>query len=133
MNTIVDEYLKIEDMIYEIRGHQVMLDSDLAKLYQCKNGTKTINLAVIRHINKFPENFMFQLTLKETNLINYNLENDKLILNFDNTIYTNNSNKILEEVIYTISLSVTDNYNIKEVIFEVNNKEIYKKNTKTIE
>lgn len=39
MNEII-ENIKIEDMIYEIRGKQVMLDSDLAKLYQCKNGTK---------------------------------------------------------------------------------------------
>ncbi len=52
-------------MIYEIRGKQVMLDSDLAKLYKCKNGTKTINLAVKRHINRFPERFMFQLTKDE--------------------------------------------------------------------
>ena len=52
-------------MIYEIRGKQVMLDSDLAKLYECKNGTKTINLAVKRHINRFPERFMFQLTKDE--------------------------------------------------------------------
>ena len=42
-----------------------MLDSDLAKLYQCKNGTKTINLAVKRHINRFPERFMFRLTKDE--------------------------------------------------------------------
>ena len=46
-------------MIYEIRDKQVMLDSDLAKLYECANGTKTINLAVKRHINRFPERFMF--------------------------------------------------------------------------
>ena len=52
-------------MIYEIRGKQVMLDSDLAKLYECANGTKTINLAVKRHINRFPERFMFQLTKDE--------------------------------------------------------------------
>ena len=52
-------------MIYEIRGKQVMLDSDLAKLYECANGTKTINLAVKRHINRFPERFMFQLTEEE--------------------------------------------------------------------
>ena len=52
-------------MIYEIRGKQVMLDSDLAELYKCKNGTKTINLAVKRHINRFPERFMFQLTKDE--------------------------------------------------------------------
>ena len=42
-----------------------MLDSDLAELYKCKNGTKTINLAVKRHINRFPERFMFQLTKDE--------------------------------------------------------------------
>lgn len=56
---------KIEDMIYEIRGVQVMLDSDLAKIYDCANGTKSINLAVKRHIKRFPERFMFQLTEEE--------------------------------------------------------------------
>ena len=66
MNEIVQE-LKIENMIYEIRGKQVMLDSDLAKLYQCANGTKTINQVVKRHINRFPERFMFQLTESEYN------------------------------------------------------------------
>ena len=55
-------------MIYEIRGKQVMLDSDLAELYKCKNGTKTINLAVKRHINRFPERYMFQLTDEESKL-----------------------------------------------------------------
>ena len=64
MNEIIEKD-NIESMIYEIRGKQVMLDSDLAKLYQCKNGTKTINLAVKRHINRFPERFMFQLTEEE--------------------------------------------------------------------
>lgn len=55
------ERINIEDMIYEVRGKQVMLDSDLAKLYQCKNGTKSINLAVKRNIERFPEEFYFQL------------------------------------------------------------------------
>ena len=62
---LVKEEIEIEKMIYEIRGKQVMLDSDLAKLYKCANGTKTINLAVKRHINRFPERFMFQLTKDE--------------------------------------------------------------------
>lgn len=56
---------KIEDKIYEIRGEQIMLDSDLAKIYKCKNGTKTINQAVKRHLNRFPERFMFRLTDEE--------------------------------------------------------------------
>ena len=65
----------------EIMGKQVMLDSDLAKLYKCVNGTKTINLAVKRHINRFPERFMFQLTDDEYNDLRFqtetsNLEND---------------------------------------------------------
>ena len=59
------EEIKIENMIYEIRGKQVMLDSDLAKLYGCKNGTKDINKAVKRNIDKFPENFYFELNNDE--------------------------------------------------------------------
>jgi len=62
---IIEEEIKIENMIYEIRGKQVMLDSDLAKLYQCKNGTKTITQSVKRHINRFLERFMFRLTKEE--------------------------------------------------------------------
>ncbi len=50
----------IENMIYEIRGKQVMLDSDLAKLYQCVNGTKTINQAVRRNVEKFQMTFVFK-------------------------------------------------------------------------
>ena len=61
-NIVVSDDIKIENMIYEIRDKQVMLDSDLVKLYGCKNRTKSLNLAVKRHINRFPERFMFQLT-----------------------------------------------------------------------
>ncbi len=49
----------IENLIYEIRGKQVMLDSDLARLYKCTNGTKDINKAVKRNLERFPERFMF--------------------------------------------------------------------------
>ena len=69
MNEIIEHDIKIENMIYEIRGKQVMQDSDLAKLYECKNGTKDINKAVNRNIERFPEDFYFQLTSQEcTNL-----------------------------------------------------------------
>ena len=67
MNKVIEKEIKVESMIYEIRGKQVMLDSDLAKLYQCKNGTKTINLAVKRNIERFPDDFYFQLTKIEMN------------------------------------------------------------------
>ena len=66
MNEIIaKEEINVKNMIYEIRGKQVMLDSDLAILYECKNGTKVINQAVKRHINRFPNRFMFQLTEEE--------------------------------------------------------------------
>jgi hypothetical protein len=55
--------ISIETLIYEIRGQKVMLDKDLAKLYGVE--TKVLNQAVKRNINRFPEDFMFQLTHEE--------------------------------------------------------------------
>jgi hypothetical protein len=55
----------IRDKIYDIRGQKVMLDFDLAALYGVE--TKVFNQAVKRNINRFPEDFMFQLTLEEWN------------------------------------------------------------------
>jgi len=70
----LEEKINIKDMIYEVRGKEVMLDSDLAKLYGCSNGTKTINLAVKRNIERFPNDFYFQLTKEEyTNMTLNNL------------------------------------------------------------
>lgn len=66
---IENENVEIEKMIYEIRGVEVMLDRDLAKLYQCTNGTKDINKAVNRNIERFPGDFYFQLTEKEKNYL----------------------------------------------------------------
>ena len=74
---IVKDEVIIEKLIYEIRGKQVMLDSDLAKLYGCANGTKTINLAVKRHLNRFPERFMFRLTQEEYDHLRFQFETAK--------------------------------------------------------
>lgn len=63
MNDIVLNEVKIKDMIYEIRGKQVMLDSDLANLYGVE--TKRINEAVKNNPNKFPERFSFIMTESE--------------------------------------------------------------------
>lgn len=65
MNEIMEKE-KVEDLIYEIRGKQVMLDSDLARLYECKNGTKEINQAVKNNTEKFPERFSWVLTDEES-------------------------------------------------------------------
>ena len=81
MNSIMEkENIKIENMIYEIRGQQVMLDSDLAKLYQCKNGTKEINQAVKNNPNKFPKRFSWKLTDEEIKIF--------LVANCDQKIET---------------------------------------------
>ena len=74
MNDLITNENNIENLIYEIRGVQVMFDSDLANLYECANGTKSINLAVKRHINRFPERFMFQLTSEELNNLRFQFE-----------------------------------------------------------
>ena len=55
--------ININRLIYTIRGQQVMLDSDLAMLYQVD--TKVFNQAVKRNIERFPEKFRFQLTKEE--------------------------------------------------------------------
>ncbi len=58
----------IERKIYLIRGHKVMLDSDLAELYQVP--TKALNQAVKRNFERFPEDFMFRLASPEAEALN---------------------------------------------------------------
>ena len=53
----------IQNKIYEIRGQKVMLDFDLAELYQVE--TRRLNEAVKRNIRRFPDDFMFQLNADE--------------------------------------------------------------------
>ena len=54
---------KIESMIYVIRGQKVILDSDLAGLYEVE--TKMLKRSVKRNIERFPDDFMFELTKEE--------------------------------------------------------------------
>ncbi|MBR3249994.1 MAG: ORF6N domain-containing protein [Clostridia bacterium] len=60
---IISTNEEIKDLIYTIRGKQVMLDSDVARLYHYE--TKNINKAMKRNIERFPEDFCFQLTQDE--------------------------------------------------------------------
>lgn len=111
--------------------------------YVSKNNDESYYVPITKYVNAKDEDkikvIIEELTtspIYETNLmsflnnnvalIDYNLENDKLSLNFNNYIFNNDTNNILEEVIYTISLSIEDNYNIKDIAFLVNNEEIYK-------
>ena len=61
----MDELQNIQSKIYEIRGQRVMLDRDLAAMYGVE--TKVLNQAVKRNIERFPEDFCFQLNSNELN------------------------------------------------------------------
>lgn len=70
----------IQNRIYEIRGQRVMLDRDLAFLYEIE--TKVLNQAVKRNLKRFPEDFMFQLTREEFENLKIHFETQE---NFDSS------------------------------------------------
>jgi phage regulator Rha-like protein len=69
------EELVLKDKIFTIRGMQVMLDSELAELYNVE--TKNLNLAVKRNIERFPNSFRFQLTEEEYKSLRLQIETSK--------------------------------------------------------
>ena len=75
MNTALIQIEKIESRIYFIRGKKVMLDSDLAELYGVE--TRILKQAVKRNKNRFPGDFMFQLTKEERDEVITNRDNLK--------------------------------------------------------
>lgn len=77
-NLLVQENVSNEDiknLIYTIRGNQVMLDSDVARLYHYE--TKNINKAVKRNIERFPKDFCFQLTEEEFQTLRFQFGTSK--------------------------------------------------------
>lgn len=72
---IMNEIENIQSLIYTIRGRQVMIDSDVAMLYNTE--TRSVNQTVKRNINRFPERYCFQLTKNEFE----NLRSQSVILN----------------------------------------------------
>lgn len=71
----MDKLIQVKNLIYEIRGYKVMLDSDLADLYEVP--TKRLNEAVRRNAIRFPLNFMFQLTSDEVELLRSQIATSK--------------------------------------------------------
>ena len=112
------EEIKIENLIYTVRGKQVMLDKYLAMLYNCKNGTKSINQAVKRHQNRFPERFMFQLTEFEYNKLRSQIGTANDINNKSRTlpyVFTEQGVAMLSTVLRTnvaedISIKIMDTF-----------------------
>ena len=100
---VVRDNVKIEDYIFEIRGKQIILDKDLACFYDTE--TRIINQAVKRNKDRFPEDFCFQLTQDELQLLYSRSQN--VILNEDDFIQDDVNNNISR------SQSVTLNKNKK--------------------
>lgn len=67
----INQTQNIESIIYSVRGLQVMLDSDLARMYQTE--TKYINRSVSRNLNRFPVDFAFQLNDKEWETLRFQI------------------------------------------------------------
>ena len=80
MNEVMIDNSKIENMIYGIRGKHVMFNSDVARLYNVE--TKVLNQVIKRNINRFPEEFCFQITIEE--LGNLSLRSQNVTLNKSN-------------------------------------------------
>ena len=99
----------IESMVYFIRGQKVMLDFDLARIYGYS--TKAFNQQTKRNLNKFPEDFMFQLTAEEVNAISRNkkstLDNDIDMLKTEKTL--NESEKLMRSQNVTPQIWNTSN------------------------
>jgi hypothetical protein len=133
------EEINIENLIYEIRGKQVMLDSDLAKLYGCKNGTKGINQAVKNNIEKFPERFSCKLTdFESRNLLAKNFDQKNIELRggkYKNPrVFTEQGIAMLATILKTknatqVSIRIMDTFvSMRKFINE--NKDIFKRITK---
>ena len=73
------ELQPIQSKIYEIRGQRVMLDFDLAELYQVE--TRTLKQAVRRNIERFPSDFMFEITESEYNYLKNSMTSQIVISN----------------------------------------------------
>lgn len=75
----MNDIVIIENKIYEIRGQKVMLDFDLAEMYEIE--TRVLNQSVRRNIERFPDDFMFQLTNAEANSLKDRLTSQIVISN----------------------------------------------------
>ena len=110
-NTIVKDEVNIENLIYEVRGKQVMLDSDLARLYHTE--TRRINEAVNRNKAKFPERFCFRITESEYNFLKSQFATSKGGSRKGHTVFTEQGVAMLATILKTdvatkVSITIMD-------------------------
>ena len=130
------EEIKIENMIYEIRGKQVMLDSDLAKLYGVV--TKRINEAVKNNMLKFPERYSWKLTDNEFNILRSKFSTSSLDINhggrrYNPRVFTEQGIAMLSTILKSktaieVSIRIMDAFvDMRKFLNE--NKDIFKRLT----
>lgn len=124
--------------------------TNVTTYYVSKNNNEYYYVPVTKYLNDNREKIKIVIDELEsskiynTNLMSFLNDNVKLLsveqiedtlnLNFNEYIYSNlDTKEILEEVIYTICLSIEDNYDVKQIVFNVNDEEIYKSVLKSIE
>ena len=136
INVVKYETKNIKDLIYTIRGKQVMLDSDVAMLYHCE--TRNINQAVKRNIDRFPDRYCFQLTRSEFEnlrsqfvILNKNLNNGKVIRKYLPYVFTEQgiamlSGLLKNEIAIQVSINIMDAFvEMRKIIansFNINNR-----------
>ena len=130
MHNVLEKDVRIENMIYEINGVQVMTDVDLAILYRCKNGTKEINQAVKNNINKFPSRFCFRISENMYNSLKSKFLTSKGGSRKGHNVFTEEGVAMLATVLHTevatkISIEIMDAF-VKMRHLIINNKDIYK-------
>ena len=114
MNEIIEkENIIIEDMIYDVRGVQVMLDSDIAELYQVE--TKRVNEAVKNNPDKFPERFSFRISEKEYTSLKSKISTSKGGSRKGHTAFTEQGVYMLatilkSEVATQVSIAIMDTF-----------------------
>ena len=110
-DVIAKEKIIIENLIYEVRGKQVMLDFDLARLYETE--TKRINEAIHRNKEKFPERFCFRITEDEYKPLKSQIATSKGGSRKGHTVFTEQGVAMLATVLKThiatkVSISIMD-------------------------
>ena len=121
-NKLVVEDIKIENMIYEIRGKQVMLDSDLAKLYKVE--TKRINEAVSRNKEKFPERFAFRISEDEYRFLKSQIATSKGGSRKGHIAFTEQGVAMLSTILRSkvavqTSIRIMDAFVTRDIILEI--------------
>ena len=123
INVVKYEIENIKNLIYTIRGKQVMLDSDVAMLYHYE--TKKINQAVKRNIDRFPEKFCFQLTEEEfSNLrsqfvtLNIKVNNGKVVRKYLPYVFTEQGIAMLSGILRS-DVAVKVSINIMDAFVEM--------------